>query len=94
MYHTCCTEPALKVEAPTIANSGTGCEVVMEIMSQEIKLPSVPEREDPIYKPAKNGNHSAVFIFVHGLADSAQFIQGENFSQQARYQLLTVFLQM
>ncbi|KAK4619593.1 Acyl-protein thioesterase 1 [Fulvia fulva] len=42
---------------------------------QQIPLPSVPEREDAIYKPAKNGKHSAVFIFVHGLADSAHFIQ-------------------
>ncbi|KAF7196844.1 Acyl-protein thioesterase 1 [Pseudocercospora fuligena] len=44
-------------------------------MSGRIQLPSEHRREDPIYKPATSGNETAVFIFVHGLADSAAAIE-------------------
>lgn len=47
--------------------------------SAQITLPSESGREDPIYKPAvqatNDASKSAVFIFLHGLADSAEAIQ-------------------
>lgn len=47
--------------------------------TQQIPLPSENGREDPIYKeavkPPNDRRKSAVFIFVHGLADSAEAIQ-------------------
>jgi hypothetical protein len=52
--------------------------------TQQIPLPSENGREDPVYKQAVKASDdpskSAVFIFVHGLADSAEAIQSELFA--------------
>lgn len=46
-----------------------------------IEFPSDRGREEPIYKPATqpttDPKHSAAFIFVHGLADSAAAIESQ-----------------
>ncbi|KAF2723490.1 alpha/beta-hydrolase [Polychaeton citri CBS 116435] len=43
-------------------------------------LPTSPGREDPIYKPAvappSDPAHGAAFIFVHGLGDTAEGLEG------------------
>jgi hypothetical protein len=48
----------------------------------QITLPSESGREDPIYKQAvqatSDPSKSAVFIFLHGLADSAEAIQSRH----------------
>ena len=48
----------------------------------QITLPSESGREDPIYKQAlqtsNDASKSAVFIFLHGLADSAEAIQSKH----------------
>ncbi|KXT09330.1 hypothetical protein AC579_6515 [Pseudocercospora musae] len=48
-------------------------------IKRRMTLPSQPQRDDPIYKPAENPPqdpaHQAVFIFVHGLGDSADGLE-------------------
>ncbi|KAK4507065.1 hypothetical protein PRZ48_000799 [Zasmidium cellare] len=59
----------------------------MATKQTDISFPPDRSREDPIYKPATNPandpKHSAAFIFVHGLADSAAAIEnvGDQFQQ-------------
>jgi hypothetical protein len=55
--------------------------VDLNMSAPQITLPSERGREDPIYKPAlkpsDDPSKSAAFIFVHGLADSAEAIQSK-----------------
>lgn len=48
-------------------------------IKRRMTLPSQPQREDPIYKPAENPPsdpaHQAAFIFVHGLGDTADGLE-------------------
>jgi len=50
---------------------------------RRMTLPSIPGREDPIYKPAttpaSDPAHGAAFIFVHGLGDDAEGLEGDSF---------------
>jgi lysophospholipase-2 len=50
-------------------------------MKRRMTLPIILNRVDPIYKAAENPPsdpaHQAVFIFLHGLGDSANGIEGE-----------------
>lgn len=58
-----------------------------------LQLPTDPGRVDPIYKPAtKPASHpekAAAFIFVHGLADSAEAIQSKRSFATIDYTCLT-----
>lgn len=62
--------------------------------AKQITLPSESGREDPIYKEAvqtsNDPSKSAVFIFLHGLADSAEAIQ--SMLSQCRSELRTLTL--
>jgi lysophospholipase-2 len=53
----------------------------MATMKRRMTLPSIANRNDPIYKPAErpasDPGHQAVFIFAHGLGDSADGIEGK-----------------
>lgn len=58
-------------------------------------LPSTPDRQEPIHKPAtqpcSDPQHSAAFIFVHGLGDSAEGLESMLQSRQRRAcELLTL----
>lgn len=58
----------------------------MTTQQQTLKLPSQRGREEPIYKPAvqpcSDIKNSATFIFLHGLADSAEAIQSQSASRK------------
>ena len=47
---------------------------------RRMTLPSINGRKDPIYKPAvkpcEDPSHGAAFIFIHGLGDDAEGLQG------------------
>ena len=49
--------------------------------ARRMTLPTIPGREDPIYKPAtkpcSDPAHGAAFIFVHGLGDTADGLEGK-----------------
>jgi lysophospholipase-2 len=51
-------------------------------MKRRMTLPIILNRVDPIYKAAENPPsdpaHQAVFIFLHGLGDSAIGIEGKH----------------
>jgi lysophospholipase-2 len=51
----------------------------MASRQRRMTLPSLTGREDPIYRPAtkpcSDPAHSAAFIFVHGLGDSAEGLE-------------------
>jgi lysophospholipase-2 len=53
----------------------------MATMKRRMTLPSVVNRNDPTYKPAErppsDPGHQAVFIFAHGLGDSADGMEGK-----------------
>ena len=44
-------------------------------------LPSIPGREEPIYKaavkPTSDPAHGAAFILIHGLGDTAEGLESE-----------------
>lgn len=49
-------------------------------IKRRMTLPSTPGRIDPIHKtaqkPVSEPGHSAAFILVHGLGDSAEGLEG------------------
>lgn len=51
----------------------------MGTRQRRMTLPSLTGREDPIYlaakKPCSDPAHSAAFIFVHGLGDTAEGLE-------------------
>lgn len=54
--------------------------VRMAARSRRMTLPSIHGREDPIYKaatkPCSDPQHGACFIFLHGLGDDAEGLEG------------------
>jgi len=68
------------VATTTLAYRGTG-DMAATGRRRRMTLPTVPGREDPIYKPATKPTempaHGAAFIFVHGLGDSAEGLEGK-----------------
>lgn len=51
-------------------------------IKRRMTLPSQPGRNDPIHKaaqkPVSDPGHSAAFILVHGLGDTADGLEGNN----------------
>lgn len=49
-------------------------------IKRRMTLPTIPGREDPIHKaatkPCSDPAHGAAFIFVHGLGDTAEGLEG------------------
>lgn len=47
---------------------------------RRMTLPTIPGREDPIFRPAtkpcSDPGHGAAFIFMHGLGDDAEGLEG------------------
>lgn len=52
----------------------------MAARGRRMTLPSIHGREDPIYrgatKPCSDPQHGACFIFLHGLGDDAEGLEG------------------